>query len=144
MWSVAGKASQLMFGALKRMSEGANQKGEKEKERTGCRESNMRKRSGLRAKDIQFPVHKLKRGPLSVKASWMREDEVLQWMVEPEDDEGAREILLEAWTIGRFSHNRTSELGQLFQVHMGWGMATFKLNIIGVKDFVPMDFCAAS
>ena len=132
----AHTASQMMFGMIRRMSESYHEdKGEKEKGKERLRVG----KRGLTMKQVQFPVGEVLIGPLEPKADWMRQSEVMQWVVEPEDEEGVSDILLEGWTIGRFSHHRTMEMGALFQVKLVWGMASIAVNIAAVKDYVPLD-----
>ena len=79
----AHKASQMMFGMIRRMSDSYHEdKGKKEKGRERLRVG----RRGLTMKQVQFPVGEVLIGPLEPKADWMRQGEVMQWVVEPEDE----------------------------------------------------------
>ena len=126
-------ASRLVAGALRRFSGGEQEKGEKEKPKR------VRERDGLSLKDIQYPIHQLKQGALDIRAEWMRDCEIMKWVAEEADEAGNVEVCLETWSIGRFVHSRTMDLGQLFQVRILWGMAQLRVNLIGIKDSVPMD-----
>ena len=133
----AAAASQLMFGAIQRMSRAyseSDEKGEKEK-KVGQK---TRNKDELGPKDIQFPVKELRKTPLTTRAGWMREIDVFRYVAEPEDEEGCQEIFLETWSIGRHVHNKVMEVGQLYRVRINWDLATLTLNLVGVKDEVPL------
>ena len=140
--SAASAASQFMFGAIRRMSRAyseSEERGEREKERGEPREVRRALREDeLGPRDIQFPVKELRRLPLTTKAGWMRSMDVFRYMLEPPEEDGTQEVMLEVWSIGRNVHNKLMEVGQLYQVKINWGLATIKLNLVGVKDEVPL------
>ena len=137
MFGAASKAGELMFGAIRRMSRAYN--GEErsgEKEKSG--ERRVLGRDELGPLDVQFPVSKVKKEPLQARAGWMRDMDIFRYIVEPKDSDGSQDIALEAWSIGRCVHNRINEIGNLYRVRINWDLATISLNVIGIKDEVPL------
>ena len=130
----ANRAAELLRKALRRMSGEEDRDGRGEKEKSSA----PRRRNELGPRDIQFPVKEVPIHHLEQRLDWLRPSCVLQWMADPEDEEGCSDIQLEVWARGRVVHNKLMDLGQIFQVRINWGLATLRLNLVGIKDEIPI------
>ena len=128
----ASRAAELLRRAMRRLS------GEELQEARGEKEKARGRRNELGPRDIQYPVNKIPRHHLDQRLDWMRPSCVLVWMADPEDEEGCCDVMLEVWAQGRVVHNKLMDLDQLFQVKIQWGMATLKINLVGIKEEIPL------
>ena len=142
MFSGEAARAQETFQRMNREREAAKEKAERQgvrvEEGRGERMRPSVPRDGLGPRDVQFPIGKLRSLPLEDRLEWMRNCDVLQWGVDQGDAADQFEILLEVWARSRYSHDRLMDLGELYQVKITWGMATLRINIVGMKDDIPV------